>query len=325
MPPEDRVPNRLHFVWFGRHLPGFAAIAAHSAQAHNPQARVVLWHDSQLEPCQRTERLARLGVQRQVLDFDELLGQARDRAGSESRQALDTLGRIWRTLDAPAARSNVVRLLILFAQGGIYLDTDTLTLRPLDRLREQPAFCGLEHLLWSKRRLDKRRLYFWTLGPALSELRRLSSWHPGGHALNRGLLRFYDQAANNAVLGFSPQHPFLERAFQRIASLPRAEWTRRFRLGTHLLQELLASRPPGELEVHEYPPDHFYPLGPVISAHYFRRRRDAAQATRELVPATTHVIHWYASVANLSRLDESYISRHRSESVYTHLCAPFLE
>ena len=37
-----------------------------------------------------------------------------------------------------------------------------------------------------------------------------------------------------------------------------------------------------------------------------------------------HVLHWYASVADLAPLDEKYIEGHRDTSVYAQLCAPFL-
>src|SRR5690606_27090502 len=117
----------------------------------------------------------------------------------------------------------------------IYLDTDTLTVKDLSPLRSTAAFCGQEHLLWSKRRLDKRTMYFWTVGPVLSGVRLMSAQLKAAYRPHRALLRFYDRAANNAVLGFAAGHPFLSRAFVAVANLPEQERTKRFRLGTHLL------------------------------------------------------------------------------------------
>lgn len=318
MPASAPIPNNLHFVWFGEKLPCFAALALKSARVKNPDATVKLWHDARLRPDARVEALEAAGVHRVRLDVDALLDQA---LAAGAPRALED---IWGVLTAPAARSNVVRLLILYLEGGIYLDTDTLTLKNLDALRENSAFCGLEHILWSTPRLNKRRPYYWTLGPLLSGLRLAAAhWKPG-YRFHRSQLRWYDRAANNAVLGFAPQHPFLERAFDAMARLPEHEWTRRYRLGTHLLQDTLESAPANEPEVRKYPPEYFYPLGPVLSKHYFYERADVARATAELVPETAHVLHWYASVADLAPLDERYIESHRRTSVYAHLCAPLL-
>lgn len=313
------IPNQYHFIWFGERLPCFAAVAMKSALAHNPSATVKLWHEPQLAREARVEALDQAGVLRVVLDVEALLDRAR--ALLDDPAALD---HIWRALTAPAARSNVVRLLVLFLEGGIYLDTDTLTLKNLDHLRHDGAFCGLEHVLWSTERLNKRRPYFWTLGPLLSGLRLGAGHFRHGYALHRAQLGWYARAANNAVLGFAPGHAFLSRAFQRMSELPEAAWTKRYRLGTHLLQELLASAPSDEPVVRRYPPEYFYPLGPIVSKHYFHDRRDVEAVTRRLIPEQTHVLHWYASVADLAPLDEGYIRNHRQKSVYAHLCAPFL-
>jgi hypothetical protein len=72
-------------------------------------------------------------------------------------------------------------------------------------------------------------------------------------------------------------------------------------------------------------PTHFYPLGPVISQHYFRDYPDAAQVSSEIVSADTYVIHWYASVSDLQGIDANYIRAHRATSVFAALCAPVLD
>jgi len=315
----EPIPNRLHFIWFGETLPCFAALALKSARAKNPDATLKLWHEAGLRIDARVESLEAAGVERVVLDVDALLAETLRTADAPA-----ALGRIWQVLTAPAARSNVVRLLILYLEGGIYLDTDTLTLQNLDTLRQNSAFCGLEHILWSTARLNKRRPYYWTMGPLLSGLRLAAGhWHEG-YRFQRAQLRWYDRAANNAVLGFQARHPFLGRAFRAMADLPEQEWTRRYRLGTHLLQELLKTAPPAEPSVEQYPPEYFYPLGPILSNHYFYERSDVEAVSSRLIPEAAHVLHWYASVADLAPLDESYIRSHRNTSIYAHLCAPFL-
>ncbi len=311
------IPANIHFVWFGARLPCFAALAVKSAKICNPDASVSLWHDETFHPSERTAALESLGVRFRRLELAALL-TADTRPNSR-----DTLASIYARLRSPAARSNVMRLLVLYREGGIYLDTDTLTLKSLDPLRTRSGFCGLEHVLWSKARLDKRHPYFWTLGPLLSGLRLANARLPWGHHWQRALLPYYARAANNAVLGFSPGHPFLAGMLARIGELPEHEWTKRYRLGTHLLQQALAAEHPAS--VHQYEPSYFYPLGPVTSAHYFKPRRDVALATRQLIPDATHVVHWYASVADLSDLDEAHIAAHQHDTVYAHLCARYLE
>lgn len=299
-------------------------LAVKSARVHHPDAEVVLWHERGLSVDARVSSLNAAGVRLEVIDFEGLIESARANSNSNGRSRWDAMLRLWSELGAPAARSNVVRLLILYNEGGIYLDTDTLTLRPLTELRRDPGFCGLEHILWSKQRLKKTRPYFWTLGPALSAIRWACGHAERGYALVRPQLRFYDQAANNAVLGFVAGHPLLDRAFARMATLDPSESTRRYRLGTHLLQELLATAAADGLATRRYPPSYFYPLGPVVSRHYFYDRADVASVTAKLIPSDAHVLHWYASVADLKRLDEQYIASHRHKSVYAHLCAPLL-
>jgi hypothetical protein len=97
-------------------------------------------------------------------------------------------------------------------------------------------------------------------------------------------------------------------------------------LGTHLLQEVLErSDTNAEASITTLDPDYFYPLGPVISAHYFKTRSNAARAATELLSPRTHVVHWYSSVSDLMPLGEEYIRRHREKSVYAHLCAKLLD
>src|SRR5262245_17363106 len=55
---------------------------------------------------------------------------------------------------SPAALSNLVRLGVLYRDGGVYLDTDTIVLRPLHDPDEHGAFVGVERV-WS---LNRRRL-----------------------------------------------------------------------------------------------------------------------------------------------------------------------
>jgi Glycosyltransferase sugar-binding region containing DXD motif len=320
------VPLQFFFVWFGRTLPLFAELAIQSVLLHHPKARVTLWATAELETTCRSRLQADARVAVCDIDIDVLLTQAGEAVPGGEALDVARLREIWDTLSAPAARANLVRLLVLWTQGGVYLDTDTFTLQPLYPLLPSGGFCGLEHLLWPKARLRKASWYFWLEGPLLMLARALFSKLPYGFRLQQSLLPRYAVAANNAVLGFAPRHPFIARALSRIARLEREEWSKRFRLGTHLLQETLdATANDPAVAVARLSPQHFYPLGPVISSHYFRDYPNIEEVRAQVFSEHTFVIHWYASVSDLQALDAAYIRSHRGRSLYATLMAPLLE
>ena len=331
------IPDHLIFVWFGQALPDFARLSITSALRRNPNARVSLFHDASMSALRARGADAGVGeldrdprLTLRQIDIGRLLEHVTEVAAAVPGLPIDSerLLRVWWALRAPAARSNLVRLLALFSEGGIYLDTDTLTLRSLSPLRSRSAFCGLEHILWPREALRERRARTWVRGTALTGARYLLGFLPYGYRAHQQLLPWYYRAVNNAVLGFAPAHPLLRRALRRITELDPREWTRRFRLGTHLLQELVRERelaPAPDDDLALLSSEHFYPLGPVISRHYFRSYPDAAAIARELLGEQTFVVHWYASVSNLRPLGDAFV-RQRSERVlFAHLCQRVLD
>jgi mannosyltransferase OCH1-like enzyme len=79
-----------------------------------------------------------------------------------------------------ADASNAVRLYVLEAHGGVYLDTDVELVRDFEQLRRYPCFLGFQY--------DPRTGQY----PPLFE------------------------AVNNAVLGAVPHHPFIKRALETL-------------------------------------------------------------------------------------------------------------
>jgi hypothetical protein len=342
-PPEPSalapqpIPDHLIFVWFGQTLPDFARMSIRSALRHNPGARVSLFHDDSMSTLRARGEDGGLGdlareprLTLREIDVERSLQRVSEVAAAVPGPAVDTerLLWVWRALRAPAARSNLVRLLVLFTEGGIYLDTDTLTLRSLSALRSRSAFCGLEHILWPRQALRERRARAWVRGTALTGARFLLGLLPYGYRAHQQLLPWYHRAVNNAVLGFAPAHALLRRALSRITELDAREWTRRFRLGTHLLQEVLHERElaptPGD-DLALLSSEHFYPLGPVISRHYFRSYPDAAAIARELLGEQTFVVHWYASVSNLRPLGDDFVRQRADRVLFAHLCQRVLD
>jgi len=312
MPPV--IPDHLHFIWIGPRLPWFAQLAMETALRNCPEARVTLWasHDLTADPqAALLQTRSRFDIAR--LDEQSLFD------GADSALPLDLLARLFAQLTQPAARANIARLLILARFGGIYLDTDTVTFRDLGPLRARGAFCGLEHVVWPVE--NRPRLHPSLALGGLRELVRLTcAVVPRGELAFQRLAGWYYTAANNAVLGFPAGHPFLLRTLRLVDTLSQHERERRYRLGTHLLQQALQSWG-DELGVQQLPPPYFYPLGPQISRQYFRKRRDVARAASRVRGDGTYVIHWYASVSQLAPYDEARTRQERAATLFAYLAA----
>jgi hypothetical protein len=312
------IPNHFHFIWFGSTLPDFGHIAIRSALTTNPGSTATLWCGDGFESSPETHLLAHKGLRIEKIDVGSLLHEVYLR---DSGIKVLQLWNILRELRRPEARANVVRMLVLYLYGGVYLDTDTLSLKPLSGLRRSAAFCGKETILWpaGSSPLDPRIL-------ALSEMRGLCATMRHGYRWNKRLLRFYSLAANNAVIGARAGHPLLTDMLKRAAAMDPAEWKKRFRLGTHLLQQAL---PAFESEVDEpdsvrvLAPEYFYPVGPKVSRHYFHNYDEPSLVAAELIGDATHVIHWYASVSDLKSRGYAHIRASSQKNVYSHLCRQY--
>jgi len=311
------IPGRAHFVWLGEKLPFVHVFAAASAAARGDFERVLFHHTDRLDAEASFSWFARSPrVEPRMLDPIALVEQA---GGGR-------LVDCYRDLVEPAARANVLRAALLREQGGVYLDTDTVTLEPFTHLRRRGGFfCGEERLVfprtrgpWWLSRLDPRALL---RTAARDACRRL----PGGYRHFRRIERFYRTAVNNAVLGAEPRHPLVEELIARMQSLPKAERRVRYSLGVHLLQRVVADFT-GEAELHVEPPEVFYPLGPEISEHWFRDQ--GRVALREMLTERTLLVHWYASVRvarRMARVNPAWVRAHASSEPFSALALPILE
>jgi hypothetical protein len=279
------IPSIAHFVWYGPRLPYLHALAIRSAATHGGFGSVRLHHADPLEDLPHVEALRRLrNLAFLPLDDRTLC----DQAGGAS--LADLVGQ----LDSPVARSNLVRTALVYRDGGVYLDMDTLTVRPFDEVRAKaPGFVGEEHIVfpaevvssWDPR--VKARAYLKT---AVRDLYRRV---PHGYRHFRRIERHYHRAVNGAVMGGVPGHAFWRLYLTAMTMVPRERWNKPHALGTHLLQTTYKQYAGSDL--HTFPPPYFYPLSPEISAHWFRVYREGADP-REALDAVTCCVHWYASV-----------------------------
>jgi len=132
----------------------------------------------------------------------------------------------------------------------------------------------------------------------------------------------YPQAVNNAVLGACRHNRVLARALERIPTLSQEAQLRRFRLGTHLMQEVTGNQSSPDMEV--LPPAAFYPLGPEISIAWFRP--GSAERLESLVGPDTYLVHWYASLESRldHPLDRQWIEGSSHHVAFSSLARPHL-
>ncbi len=308
------IPATAHFLWFGTELPWIHALSVRTAARNGGFERVVLHHADPLAKAPWSRELeATRGVElRRLLPYEVL--ESVERLGPG-------LVDLYRRLSAPAAQANVLRAALLYRQGGVYLDTDTVTLGTLSPLRANAsAFCGTERIAFPG------ALRWYGYGGALlrTSVRDLVRRQRDGWRLFRRIERFYPAAANNAVLGAEPGHPLLEELVRRMAKVPRSRQLVRYELGTTLLQATLADFDGADVVVHG--PEVFYPLGPEMSEHWFRLTDDPRP--NEVVGPTTRVVHWYASVRTrrvVEEADPDYVRRHAAHQLFSALVLPWLD
>ena len=134
------IPGIAHFIWFGPKLPYIYILGIRSAVLRGGFERVVLHHSDDLSSTPHWDSLTELDSFEARPLREEFLTEAHGELG-------ERLLNLFRELTAPAARANLMRAAILAHEGGVYLDTDTVTWRDVTPLRERAAvFCGEEHI-----------------------------------------------------------------------------------------------------------------------------------------------------------------------------------
>ncbi len=284
------IPNRLIFIWFGKHFPLGNLLSMQSARkqcrpeeilliADQPEAIVAQLGAAATWPELRIEKAG-------VHWFDGLSdGERMVRGQALARE-------LYESCRQPAAKANLLRLAALYRLGGIYLDCDTLTIADLAPLRALRGFCGSEPVVFPSEFHGRRNPLKWLGAGFRLALRDLLARLPHGWRSFRALEGLYDQAANNAIIGAEAGHPLLEACFAALESIPSADRLRRFRLGTHLLQSVTGNRSHSGFQM--FPAAYFYPLGPEISNHWFRP--GTARHIEAMLTSDCLVVHWYNSV-----------------------------
>ena len=308
------IPARVHFCWIGPQLPWAYVFAVLSAAERGGMREIILHHTDALGRGSELDALlGAAGVELRRIDPIACLTQTGEALGIGEQLAV-----MYRSLDSPASRTDILRVAILFQQGGIYLDLDTVTVSSLRPLLDARQFVGCEYIVWPYLVRASRSPARWARALTLDLSRKAMRHMAGGWEAFRRVQRFCYRGVNNAVLGAEPGSVFFEHYLRAMSTVAPGRMRQAYALGPDLLQDLIDHDCWSDLTVHD--PEVFYPLPPEISEHWFRIR-DTVRLDSVLSPVT-RVVHWYASVRTRPRValvNPAYVREHRNRQFYSAL------
>lgn len=310
------IPAVAHFCWIGPRLSWASVFALISAAERGDLAEVILHHTDGLEdgPELRALRDARR-VRLSRIDPVDVLRRAGEALGPGAGEQLVEM---YRRLQRPVVRSDILRAAVLFTQGGVYLDLDTITTRSLRPLLDTPFFLGLEYVVWPVAARQRRNPSRWLRQIGLDLIRKVLRSAPGGWRGFRAVQGLYFQNVNNAVMGAEAGIPLLAAYLRAMLAVPPAAQALPYALGPDLLQDVIGRATHGSLLLH--PPETFSPLPPEISEHWFRLGSTAP--VEAVLSKDTRVVHWYASVrtdALVTHISPAYVQENRHRQLYSRL------
>ena len=170
----------------------------------------------------------------------------------------DRLAGLYGRLASPVMQSDLLRAAILYRQGGIYLDLDTVTVASLRPLLETGPFVGSEFIVWPRAARHSRSPAVWARHLSLDALRRASlRAMPRGWKGFRRVERFYVRGLNNAAMGACARAGLFSDYLHAMLAVPPARLSEAYALGPDLLAEVVARHARGALAIHD--PAVFHP------------------------------------------------------------------
>ncbi|MBK8801825.1 MAG: hypothetical protein IPN71_07165 [Fibrobacteres bacterium] len=273
------IPHKIHFVWSGKRFPLPFALAIRSARRFHPE-----W-DIQLH----------IGTRPESRWWDDVsgLGTLREMDPVALLESVPEIGA--RLVDLhravpgayPAGRSNLERLAILHAEGGWYLDCDTLCLAPLDTVATEGEVVG-EEWVW---RHDQERVTSGFNPIMIPSISAFSvSWAlaraglPATSRLESALRSVWGRLElNNAVLACPPGGAWIRQLLTLALTQDPAI---RFSLGPGLVN--LGWFEPGDApRPRRMGPEVFYQFPPSQTSRYFQ--------AGSVLPENAAVLHWCSS------------------------------
>lgn len=321
---QQEIPNTYHFIWLGAPVPYFLALAMQSALLRCKDSRVKLWIDEERRSDPMLEQFNhKPRFETALIDVEQLVENLHDEPVKKKLKAIfnkagtKTLHENRKPVER--AQSNLLRYLILYQEGGIYLDADTLVTNDLAPLRKKNSgFIGKENSIWAITR-RKNPLHYFIWAPFLELYRMAAILLPFGYRMNNSFRVLCSSSENNAVMGMTPRHHFLKACFAYILTMTDEEIVLPLRLGPFLLQRVAQQYHGHDLDV--YPEPYFYPYGPMISQHFFRERMNAAPVAAYMLKGHNYVIHWGASTKVLKSYTKESILQQPDKSVFSLLAS----
>ena len=308
------IPAKLHFCWIGPRLPWAYVFAILSAVERSELRDITLHHTDKLEEDEPLRQLRSVQcVRLQAIDAKRFLLQTGQAIGLD-----DQLAQLYTTLELSVMRADLLRAAILYTNGGLYLDLDTLTVASLRPLLVTKAFLGSDIIVWPSYIRQSRSPLLWFRHLLLDVIRKVCRWAPFGWQAFRRLQTFYVRNVTNAIMGAEPHSPFFADYLKSMALKPTSQLINKYALGPTLLQEIADRYTASELHIQE--PSVFSPLPPEVSEHWFHiLRRPALYSV--LLPET-RVVHWYASVRTsrlVAQITPAYILKNHQRQLYSAL------
>lgn len=291
-----------------------------SALRYGGLDQVVLHHTDKLDNNEVVQALRAEGVVFSHLDPESLLNEVGDALGLGTQ-----LAELYCRISKPAILSDILRAAILYQQGGIYLDVDTLTIASLEPLLRDEQFIGLENIVWPYWVKTARSPLPWVRAIALDLLRKTLRRMPNGWRLFCPLRGLYFKAVNNAIIGGHANAPLFKIYLQNMLSIPNSLQNKLYAIGPDMLQNMIATKQIEHLKI--YKPVTFYPLPPEISEHWFRPCKNAQASLKKAIQPQTLIVHWYASVRAkpyASQIKPDYILKNQNNQLYSALVSQLL-
>ncbi len=314
------IPAKLHFCWIGTRLPWAYIFGLLSAAEHSDMPEIFLHHTDRLEDGAGLSALEREDrIKRVHLDPQTLLLKV-GAALAVGRKLL----LLHESLQTTVARADVLRAAILYLEGGIYLDLDTVTVASLLPLLTTEHFVGSERIVWPQAARASRAPAVLARHLALDIIRKMLKSLPQGWRGFRRMERYYVLGLNNAAFGCVAGSALMAEYLHGMLDLPLERQAARYALGPRLLQDVVERH--GQQDVCVHTPEVFSPLPPEISEHWFRHVGKPEPS--EILTPNTRVVHWYASVRRQQLVDKIspfYVMENRGRQLYSALICSYVQ
>lgn len=116
---EDKIPNIIHFIWIGSKIPEKYIKNINTYIENNPNYKIWLWHDNS------TTNVKNVKIQLHNINEFKII----NKYGFQNMKK-------W------AGKADILRYEIIYNYGGMYIDVDSISLKPFDNtIFSKPFVC----------------------------------------------------------------------------------------------------------------------------------------------------------------------------------------